>query len=91
MYRDDEFRREVHMAYKIHQMEQNRLREEYEKKSRTKAIRRGVSKAIAFVMMWVFCITLSALDAYPLGAGIGLVISTVYLAVYAAARGALRW
>lgn len=57
----------------------------------SKSARRVIFTGLAYIMMCVFCITVSALDAYPLGAGIGLVISTVYLAVYAAARGALRW
>lgn len=57
----------------------------------SKSARRVIFTGLAYIMMWVFCITLSALDAYPLGAGIGLVISTAYLAIYAAVRGWLRW
>lgn len=91
MYRYEEFRRTL--GAEEYRMQSQRIREEREalKKAERRELRQGISTAIAYVMVVVWLVSVSALDAAPLVAGLALFISTVYLAVYAAARGALRW
>lgn len=91
MYRDEELRRAL--GAEEYSVQSQRIREEREalKKAEMRELRQGISTAIAYVMVVVWIVAVSALDAAPLGAGVALFISTVYLAVYAAARGALRW
>lgn len=91
MPRDEELRRAI--GAEEYRLQSQRIREEREalKKAERKELRQGISTAIAYVMLVVWIVAVSALDAAPLWAGLGLFISTVYLAVYAAARGALRW
>lgn len=91
MYRDEELRRALSAEERRLQMQ--RIREEREAlaKAERRELRQGISTAIAYVMAVIWCVSVSALDAAPLWAGLALFISTVYLAVYAAARGALRW
>lgn len=90
MYRED-LRRAL--GAEEYRMQSERIRKEREalKKAEMRELRQGISTAIAYVMVVVWIVSVSALDAYPLWAGLALFISTVYLAVYAAARGALRW
>ena len=89
--RDEEFRRSL--GAEEYRMQSQRIREELEalKEAERRELRQGISTAIAYVMVVVWLVAVSALDAAPLGVGLALFISTVYLAVYAAARGALRW
>lgn len=91
MLKDEELRRAL--SAEGRRMQSQRIREEREalKKAARRELRQGISTAIAYVMVVVWIVAVSALDAAPLVAGLGLFISTVYLAVYAAARGALRW
>lgn len=91
MLRDEEFRRAL--GAEEYRLQSQRIREEREalKKAERRELRQGISTAIAYVMVVVWLVAVSALDVAPLWAGLALFISTVYLAVYAAARGALRW
>ena len=91
MLRDEELRRAI--GAEEYRLQSQRIREEREalKKAEMRELRQGISTAIAYVMVVVWLVAVSALDAAPLWAGLALFISTVYLAVYAAARGALRW
>ncbi|GEM_PF-4784694 len=91
MYRDEELRRAL--CAEEYRMKSQRIREvrEAQAKAERKELRQGISTAIAYVMVVVWLVAVSALDAAPLWSGLGLFVSTVYLAVYAAARGALRW
>ena len=91
MLRDEELRRAL--GAEEYRLQSQRIRQEREalKKSERRELRQGISTAIAYLMVVVWIVAVSALDAAPLVAGLALFISTVYLAVYAAARGALRW
>lgn len=91
MLKDEEFRRALSAEERRMQMQRIREAREAQAKAERKELRQGISTAIAYVMVVIWIVSVSALDAAPLGAGLGLFISTVYLAVYAAARGALRW
>lgn len=91
MYRDEELRRALSAEERRLKMQRIREAREAQAKAERKELRQGVSTAIAYVMVVVWLVAVSALDVAPLGAGLALFISTVYLAVYAAARGALRW
>lgn len=89
--RDEDLRRSL--GAEEYRKQSQRIREEREvlKKAERQELRQGISTAIAYVMVVVWIVAVSALDAAPFVAGLALFISTVYLAVYAAARGALRW
>jgi hypothetical protein len=91
MYRDEELRRAI--GAEEYRLQSQRIREEREalKKAERRELRQGIATAIAYVMVVVWIVAVSALDAAPFGAGLALLISKVYLAVYAAARCALRW
>ena len=89
MYRDEELRRALSAEERRMQMQRIREAREAQAKAERKELRQGISTAIAYVMVVVWIVAVSALDAAPLVAGLGLFVSTVYLAVYAAARGAL--
>ncbi len=91
MYRDEELRRAI--GAEEYRMQRQRISEDREalKKAERRELRQGISTAIAYVMVVVWLVAVGALDAAPLWAGLAIFISTVYLAVYAAAIGALRW
>lgn len=91
MLKDEELRRTI--GAEEYRIQSQRIKDEREalKKAERRKLRQGISIAIAYVMVVVWLVAVSALDAVPLWAGLALFISTVYLAVYAAARGALRW
>lgn len=91
MYRDEELRRAI--SAEEYRMQSQRIREEREalKKAEMRELRQGISTAIAYVMVVVWLVAVSALDAAPLAAGLALIVSTAYLAVYAAARGWMTW
>lgn len=91
MYRDEEFRRAL--GAEEYRMQSQRIREarEAQAKAERKELRQGVSTAIAYVMLVVWIVAVSALDAAPLWAGLALIVSTAYLTVYAAVRGWMTW
>lgn len=91
MYRDEELRRAI--GAEEYRMQSQRIREEREalKKAERRELRQGISTAIAYVMVVVWIVSVSALDAAPLAAGSALIVSTAYLTIYAAARGWMKW
>ena len=91
MYRDEELRRAI--GAEEYRMQSQRIKEEREalKKAEMRELRQGISTAIAYVMVVIWCVSVSALDAAPLAAGLALIVSTAYLAVYAAVRGWMTW
>lgn len=91
MLRDEELRRAL--SAEERRMQMQRIREEREalKKAERRELRQGISTAIAYVMVVVWIVAVSALDAAPLAAGLTMIVSTAYLAVYAAARGWMKW
>ena len=102
---EEYYRRSADHKYKLHQMEQNRLKREAElrRKQRRKAqiiqkvvinlehILSAVISLFNITMVFVWVFSVSSLDSESYLPIIALFVSTIYLAVYAAARGALRW
>ena len=91
MYRDEELRRAL--SAEERRMQMQRIREEREalKKAERRELRQGISTAIAYVMVVIWIVSVSALDAAPLAAGLALIVSTAYLTVYGAVRGWMTW
>ena len=91
MYRDEELRRAI--GAEEYRMQSQRIRQEREalKKAEMRELRQGISTAIAYVMVVIWIVSVSALDAAPLAAGLALIVSTAYLTVYAAVRGWMTW
>ena len=65
MYRDEELRRAL--GAEEYRMQSQRIREEREalKKAERRELRQGISTAIAYVMVVVWIVAVSALDAAP--------------------------
>lgn len=97
MYRDEELRKYMNHEYKLHQMEQNRIKREKEKQRRQQKIVANLEHIVVTFMtffsiavMFIFCVAVSMLDSGSWIPFVVAVVCTIYLFVVGLLLGYLR-